>query len=184
MKKAILVVVIASMLLVSLVLEMQQFVKANPEVYPKRFPLNIYFNSPLNKTYNSNLLVLNVTLEEASDCENTIRKASYSLDGAENVSLPLVFNGMSSHNGNALLHSETSGIINLPALSEGEHTITVFGEFDINNEVLKNTCTSTFNILTTPNPSVPEFSWLTILPILLTTPIALTIVRKRLQRNV
>ena len=35
-----------------------------------------------------------------------------------------------------------------------------------------------------PSPSVPEFSWLTILPILLTIPIALSIVRKRLQRNV
>jgi hypothetical protein len=37
---------------------------------------------------------------------------------------------------------------------------------------------------TSPSPSVPEFSWLTILPILLTVPIALIIVRKRLQRNV
>jgi hypothetical protein len=35
-----------------------------------------------------------------------------------------------------------------------------------------------------PSPSVTEFSWLTILPILLTIPIALAIVRKRLQRNV
>ena len=36
----------------------------------------------------------------------------------------------------------------------------------------------------TPTPSVPEFSWLTILPILLAITIALAIVRKRLQRNV
>jgi hypothetical protein len=35
-----------------------------------------------------------------------------------------------------------------------------------------------------PTPSVPEFSYLTILPILLAVPIALLIVRKRLQRNV
>ena len=35
-----------------------------------------------------------------------------------------------------------------------------------------------------PSPSVPEFSWLTILPILLAIPIVLVIVRKRLQRNV
>jgi hypothetical protein len=34
-----------------------------------------------------------------------------------------------------------------------------------------------------PSPSVPEFSWLTILPILLAIPIALVIVGKRLQRN-
>jgi hypothetical protein len=47
-----------------------------------------------------------------------------------------------------------------------------------------------FNIIyqsstTTPTPtaSVPEFSWLTILPILLTTTIVLVMVRKRLQRN-
>jgi hypothetical protein len=36
----------------------------------------------------------------------------------------------------------------------------------------------------TPTSSVPEFSWLTILPILLTIPIAMIIARKRLQRNV
>ena len=40
----------------------------------------------------------------------------------------------------------------------------------------------------TPSPSptstIPEFSWLTILPILLTIPIVLIIVRKKLQRNV
>jgi hypothetical protein len=32
--------------------------------------------------------------------------------------------------------------------------------------------------------SVPEFSWLTILPILLTIPIAIAMVRKRMQRNI
>jgi hypothetical protein len=36
----------------------------------------------------------------------------------------------------------------------------------------------------TPTPSIPEFSWLTILPILLAIPIALITVRKRLQGNV
>ena len=36
----------------------------------------------------------------------------------------------------------------------------------------------------TPTASVPEFSWLTILPILLAIPIALALVRKRLQGNV
>ena len=35
-----------------------------------------------------------------------------------------------------------------------------------------------------PSPSIPEFSWLTILPILLTIPLAVATVRKRLQRNV
>jgi hypothetical protein len=35
----------------------------------------------------------------------------------------------------------------------------------------------------TPTPSVPEFSWLTILPILLTIPIALTIVRKKIVKK-
>jgi hypothetical protein len=40
------------------------------------------------------------------------------------------------------------------------------------------------NIPNTPTSSVPEFSWLTILPILLTIPIALAMVRKRLQSNV
>ena len=35
-----------------------------------------------------------------------------------------------------------------------------------------------------PSPSVPEFSWLIILSILLTIPIALAMVRKRLKGNV
>ena len=39
-------------------------------------------------------------------------------------------------------------------------------------------------LTSTPTPSVPEFSWLTILPILLAAPIALITVRKRLQEKV
>jgi hypothetical protein len=35
----------------------------------------------------------------------------------------------------------------------------------------------------TPTPSVPEFSWLTILPLLLSAPIVLAIIRKRLRGN-
>ena len=42
---------------------------------------------------------------------------------------------------------------------------------------------STYNSQT-PTPSVPEFSWLTILSLLLAIPIALIIVRKKLQGNV
>jgi parallel beta-helix repeat protein len=38
--------------------------------------------------------------------------------------------------------------------------------------------------ISNPSPSVPEFSYLTILPILLTIPIAMKIVRKRLQGNI
>jgi parallel beta-helix repeat protein len=40
------------------------------------------------------------------------------------------------------------------------------------------------SIVPNPTPSFPELSWLTILPLLLTIPIALVWVRKRLQRNV
>ena len=43
---------------------------------------------------------------------------------------------------------------------------------------------NTSPIDSSPSPTIPELSWLTILPILLTTTIALAIVRKRLQRNV
>jgi hypothetical protein len=41
-----------------------------------------------------------------------------------------------------------------------------------------------YGIRTLPSPTVPEFSWFTILPILLAIPIALAAVGKRLQRNV
>jgi hypothetical protein len=50
---------------------------------------------------------------------------------------------------------------------------------------LTTTSTIQFNVAgITPSPFVPEFSYFTILPILLTIPIAIVIVRKRLQRNV
>jgi hypothetical protein len=42
----------------------------------------------------------------------------------------------------------------------------------------------TSQIPPSPSSSVPEFSWLTILPLLLAIPTALIIVRKRMQRNI
>jgi hypothetical protein len=94
--------------------------------------------------------------------------------------------------------------INFSASTPGTYVI----QFDVNNsgvikgadttiEVLPLTSLSSspaqtsFSTQTTnpssttlPSPSVPELSWLTILPILLAIPIALITVRKRLQRNV
>ncbi len=40
------------------------------------------------------------------------------------------------------------------------------------------------NPTATPSPSVPEFSWLTILPMLLAIPIVLVIIRKTVSRNI
>ncbi len=82
--------------------------------------------------------------------------------------------------------------VTLNELVDGTHSIEirVAGDYygpDLEGE--KYNCegniTAIINDLTiTPSPSVPEFSWLTILPLLLAIPIALVIFRKTVSRNI
>ena len=106
---------------------------------------------------------------------------SYSLDNQDNVTL-----GIS----NATLTN----------LSQGQHSLVIYGEREyLLNGFLATGLTDNFSstkiyfivnplpsttLSTTPTPSIPEFSWLTILPLLLAIPIVLVIVRKTVSRNI
>ncbi len=141
---------VAIVVVLALLIQSQPVTNANPILYPKRFPLNIYFDPSLNDTYYSNSIILNVTLEEVYDCNNTIRKAWYSLDGQDRVPISLTYLGDTSKNGNALLHSVVTGNIELAQLSLGSHNITVFGEYTFDTEVQTNNITGNFKVMTGP----------------------------------
>jgi hypothetical protein len=131
-----------------------------------------------------------VTIYDVFDSEKATRQASYSLDGQEKVSLPLIFEGITtvgSQGEGTLPYSITVGVSNLPTLSDGTHTITVFadysGDYEFGTYSVQGNCTAIFVINThstprpsptstsepsptsTPTPTIPEFSWLMILPL-------------------
>jgi hypothetical protein len=149
MKKTALMSLMVSLVLISLVFEVQ------PDVKALNFftDLNIWSTSPLNSTtYYSSKLTLNVTLSafETDNSINVDRKAWYSLDGQERLPLPLVNEGITSKNGNALPLSIVLGVIGLPPLSDGIHNVTVYGEFDFPTKTIRNSYTIIFAIDTTP----------------------------------
>ena len=149
MKKTALMPLIISLVLISLIFEVQ------PDVKALNFftDLNIWSTNPLNSTtYYSSKLPLNVTLSafETDNSINVDRKAWYSLDGQERLPLPLVNKGITSKIGNALPHSIVLGVTVLPPLSDGIHNVTVYGEFDFPTKTIQNSYTITFFINTTP----------------------------------
>ncbi len=157
-QKSFIAAITASIILVLLLAGMHAVgvARSNPVPYPRRFPLNIYFVSPQGGTYNTSQIVLSVQLEEISDCNNTIREAWYSLDGQPNLPLSLTFVGMSSHDGNALLHSETLGVATLPPLSDGTHVIWAFGKYSYLDTILQSNVSVTFVINTTAKTASPS----------------------------
>jgi hypothetical protein len=150
-------------------------------------PTEITIISPDTKTtYNNNSVALVFTAQTYGTFEMDGRKwgwgvvkFSYSLDNQANVSIGL---------SNATLSN----------LSQGKHTLVIYAERELLLNGFLGAGTrdnSSSNCITfdvepsiaqsiSPTSTVPEFSWLTILPILLAIPIALVFVRKRLQRNI
>lgn len=103
-----------------LVAEMQVFEVVDANFLPVASVNNIY--SPQNKTYNSNLLTLNVSVAyfvtKAED-----RSITYSLDGAENITLTGTESSID------LCWKEINIATTLPALSEGSHRIDIYAQF-------------------------------------------------------
>ena len=60
---------------------------------------------------------------------------------------------ISTNDGNALPHAVVLGVIELPSLSDGAHTVTVYGEFDFSDEAMKNSYNITFFIDATSKPT-------------------------------
>ena len=97
-----------------------QFVKADSEpVSPVLSKVNIV--SPSNSTYTSSLLTLkaNVTTLGGSNIKTSM---SYSLDGTSNQTLPITIEYPAGNSFTMALHV---GLVELPALREGSHNITV-----------------------------------------------------------
>ena len=180
-------------------------------VFPPSDPV-ITFESPINTTYNTNNISLKVefytykTGYYGAPEEESLRQFQYSLDGTDFQSIKITNSSIGRNPGTEVYFD---GLINLHQLSEGHHNLTVkvlFDYSDLNSpyNTVGNTSehyhfhtesiSNVYLIVATPNEnsqsssiadtSVPEFSWLTSLPLLLAIPIALVIVRKRLKRNI
>ena len=167
------------------------FVKVNANPFPT-YP-NIKINSPTNSTYHSNSLNLDITINTMFDnFTNTNRTISYSLDGKSSIAINDVTYKYFEGNSTSTVTASTL-ISNLPY---GQHEVQVEAKYQYAKDISFTSKASALFFIDvgtgnqslisspTPTPSVLEFSWLTILPLLLTIPIALAIVRKRLQGKV
>ena len=95
----------------------------------------IWIFSPTNTTYTSNTLLLNVTAKRGFSPNEYNSQLKYSLNGAENVTIPSTstFVDMSIPGTTfSYLASYTliSGEIALPKLPEGTNSLTVYGEYN------------------------------------------------------
>ncbi len=123
--------------------------------FPLAGPLNI--SSPSNSTYSSRMLFLNVTSKFL--LTPNFASFSYSLDGAENVTLPIegtlfpievtrtYANGTTEKGISIFSYYILSGRACLPKLSDGSHSITVFAEYHANDRVGFDACTVYFTVV-------------------------------------
>jgi hypothetical protein len=127
MKKSVLTALLLSMLFLFCLFYGFSAVNADITANDGRHLTNKpYIVFPSNTSYNSRLLILNVSFH-AEIYGNIKYHMTYSLDGKENESVPLVEHYF------GMFHQEKSyidGSVVLPELSEGSHTITVYLECD------------------------------------------------------
>ncbi len=109
--------------------------------FPLAGPLNI--SSPSNSTYSSRMLFLKVTSKFL--LTPNFASFSYSLDGAENVTLPVegtlfpievirtYANGTTEKGISIFSYHILTGYADLTRLSDGSHNITVFAEYHAND---------------------------------------------------
>lgn len=122
--RAILVAVIVSLLIG---LSIIGLVRANPNPVPAPMSIGVWYSPDKNPT------VLNVDITVCYDTNNCTREAWYSLDGQENVSIPLVFKGMIGLGGD-FPASQVTAQVKTPVLS-GAHTIKVSVKYDYGDSV-------------------------------------------------
>ena len=179
------------LLTISLPIIFSQFVTVNANPFPT-YP-NIKINSPTNSTYHSNSLNLGITINTMFDnFTNTDRTISYRLDGKSSIAINDVTYKYFEGNSTSTVTASTL-ISNLPY---GQHEVQVEATYQYAKDISFTSIASVLFFIDvgignqspisspTPDPSVPEFSWLTILPLLLIISIVLIIARKRLQVNV
>ena len=185
-----LLVCFLSLVLFSLTTESQivkaQFTEDDRPFIPAS-PINIL--SPSNITYNSSLLILNVTFKLLLGV-NCV-ELCYSIDGHDNITITptatrqLIEATITYKNGTTVKGNATfvpyiiNGWAALPKLAEGSHKITVYTRYNANNIIGLDNSTSYFTIDTNFQQEIPEFPSWTILPLVLViTLIAIGIKRK------
>jgi hypothetical protein len=162
------------------------------------------FNSTINLDTASNFTLIVTAVDGVSPKGIGVRlkEVSYKNSWSGNQTIIYKFNyditnfdlyTKQTWNGTESIKDYTLTLINIPTGHQTiEFTVTAIGIYldgDYRSFTKSSIVTLDLKVndsATNPisSPSVPEFSWLTILPILLTTTIALAIVGKRLQRNV
>ena len=87
------------------------------------FPSGITVYSPLNMTYDSRYLFLNLTLQSAGSMGEIDPNIAmtYSVDGEYNGSVPLSVNNPGLH-----VVTNAAAFLSLPKLSEGSHSLTLY----------------------------------------------------------
>ena len=139
--------------------------------------------SPSNSTYTPQSLTLNFTVKSFLDSNKANITIVYSIDGKTNKTIDTqstpVPMGIQSY-------YLITGWATLPEMSEGSHSITVYGKYEFpmsyHNIGLDNR-TVYFTISTNSEQEIPEFpSWI-ILPLFLTATVLALLVRKRMNGN-
>jgi hypothetical protein len=120
---------IGSLLLVSFPAE------AQTQSVEDKWSNGIWILSPTNTTYTSNTLLLNVTAKRSFSPNYYNSQLKYSLNGAENVTIPTADTFVDrSIPGTTFSYLASYTLINgkiaLPKLPEGTYSITVFGEYN------------------------------------------------------
>ena len=198
MKRIISALIFSITILLFVSLAPVNFVTANPiwlgEVPPDADtkPPYITIFSPENNSQSNSSISISLKVgvgESKTATSSVIDIVSYKADWIENNII--IYNDSFS----AKAHIFYTTILNLTNIPEGSHSIVINAvekgsylgsdnlkgyTFTIQNSVI---FSFSHNIQASPNPSVPEFSWLTILPLLLAITIALVIVRKSQQRK-
>jgi hypothetical protein len=140
MKLALTAIIIFA-LLGSLVAGLQAVEVAEANFVPG--PPGIFIASPVNKTYNTQPIYLNLTIRTFFDQGTGARIVEYSLDGKENVTIPTAYEGYTDD------FSAVTALVSLPELSEGSHSITVYATYhfpNYGNYTTKESTTSSFTI--------------------------------------
>ena len=161
------------MLLVSLAVG-THVVKAESNDYIQFSAFRLF--SPLNRTYNSRFLTLNLTFGAAIGIKYSLY---YKIDGKYEGPIPFVID---NPNETHVVYKAT-GFVELPQLSEGSHHLTIYLiAAGYQPKGLSYADTVYFTIDTQLKESdIPEFpSWI-ILPLFLAATLIVVLVRKRLQ---
>jgi hypothetical protein len=134
-------------ILVSSIIEAEAVEVAEANFLP--CPPSILIDSPIDKTYNTNSVWLNITLKTWFDSGNASRVVECSLDGKENITIPLVSAAYED------TFSTVTGSLVLLDLSESSHSITVYATYTYGTYSTSNSLTTNF-IIVLPEPTPCE----------------------------